>query len=222
MSYDVVYHCDYVGTRTYMIILRIIAWIYGISLFFLFWLGIFPGIHKANITIFASQILYVLFLMSLAQRQFLRHTIIIIILTIFCLIVNGYMGFFFVYQLIECKWWKICNDNGKAFLYVTCITLLFFCLNVIILFISLNSFEIIKKLEKHVSKYVGEHYLNVQKQRESCKHCLDETPLTSIPLKYNTKTENLVLVPSLTDDNNNSIHNRNYNVETKSEYKFVY
>jgi len=147
VTYHLVYHADYAETRLQMCLLRYVAWCYGFLLVFLFWFQIFPNISKANIGILSWQVIYVLFIMTLAQRQHLRHALFLILLTLIFLLLNGWIATSFVYQLIECRYYRLCTDNGNAFVWVTIIMLTITLLNILVGILASKCISIVKKIE---------------------------------------------------------------------------
>lgn len=118
-----------------MIALRYISWAYAILLVFIFWCEIFPNISKVQIGAMSWQILYILFLITLVQRQYLRSAVIVIVATLVVFASNFYLFISFVYKLIQCRWYTLCNDDASAFLYVTVLLGLLSLLNLLVIFI---------------------------------------------------------------------------------------
>jgi hypothetical protein len=186
--YDLVYHCDYRDARMYMICLRLITWTYGFILMFLLWMQIFPNIGKASVGIFSIQILYVLIVFTLCYRQHLRHAIIVIFFSLIISIFNGYMSVSFIYRLIECRWYELCNDNNNSFLWTTLFILTLFFLNICILFISSKTSLIIYKFQynNNCTKNIGyENYVPKQVINKLNKQNLYDTEYGSLQLVEN-------------------------------------
>lgn len=86
-------------------LLNIIAWIYGFSVFFLFCLTIFPEVHKLYTIAFSAQIIYALFLVSLANHDTLRHNVTALIFSVPFLAINAAVLTVFLAKIIEFPDW---------------------------------------------------------------------------------------------------------------------
>ncbi len=86
-------------------LLNVISWTYGFCVFFLFCLTIFPDIHKLYTIAFSAQIIYALFLISLANRRTMRHTIVAFICAIPFIAVNAAMFTVLLAKVIELPHW---------------------------------------------------------------------------------------------------------------------
>jgi len=120
-----------------MIIFNWTTWTYGILLVLLMSCQIFPNISKAEIIVFAWQILYVQYLTTLIQREDLRTAVLVLATSIIVLLSNTWSGIFFLYELILCRWYKLCFDNENAFMAVTIIIFTLILLNIFFIIISI-------------------------------------------------------------------------------------